>query len=332
MRPTPSDVHVDAALTDVSVAFLQAQSNFVFPRVFPRVQVSKQSDKYFVFDRGSFNRDEAQVRGPGTEAALADYSLTTAQYFADVLALKQRVPYQTVANADAAIDPEAAAAEVLMNKMLIKQERDFASTFMAPLVWGTDVTGDSSGSVGLGETTYWSDYTNSDPIQDVEEGIDTILGATGLKPNKLVLGREVYSQLRNHPDVIDRIKASGGVGPNSPAVIMLAAMAQIFDLDEVLVSNAVYNSATEGATESSSFIVGKNALLVHSPDAPGLMVPAAGYTFSWSQYTGVTNPMGVATSRYDRPELKSVEVEAEMAYDMKLVSADLGYFFSGIVA
>ena len=73
--PTNSAVHVDAALTNISVAFLQNANNFVAGRVFPNVAVSKQSDRYFVFDRGDFNRDEAEVRAPGTESAGGGYNL-----------------------------------------------------------------------------------------------------------------------------------------------------------------------------------------------------------------------------------------------------------------
>ena len=60
------------------------------------------------------------------------------------------------------------------------------------------------------------------------------------------------------------------------------------------------------------------------------MTPAAGYTFSWNGYLGAGD-MGVRMKRFYMDELSSWRVENEMAYDMKIISADLGCFFLSIV-
>ena len=41
--PTPRDVHVDAALTNISIAYKQSDDAFVAEKVFPVVPVGKQS-------------------------------------------------------------------------------------------------------------------------------------------------------------------------------------------------------------------------------------------------------------------------------------------------
>ena len=64
MQPTPSDVHVNAPLTQISIAFLQNASDFIATRVFPNIPVSKQSDRYYTYERGDFNRDEMAERAP----------------------------------------------------------------------------------------------------------------------------------------------------------------------------------------------------------------------------------------------------------------------------
>ena len=43
-QPTQTDVHVDAILTNISVAYMQSQSAYVANTIFPTVPVSKQSD------------------------------------------------------------------------------------------------------------------------------------------------------------------------------------------------------------------------------------------------------------------------------------------------
>ncbi|MFN9111239.1 MAG: hypothetical protein ACK5XN_14350, partial [Bacteroidota bacterium] len=75
MTPTPGDVHVNAPLTNISIAFLQNAANFVATRVFPNIPVQKQSDRYYVYERGDFNRDEMQLRAPATASAGGGYTL-----------------------------------------------------------------------------------------------------------------------------------------------------------------------------------------------------------------------------------------------------------------
>ena len=45
-KPTLSDVHVSKPLTTMSVAYLQDQTQFVAPQVFPALPVDNQSDLY----------------------------------------------------------------------------------------------------------------------------------------------------------------------------------------------------------------------------------------------------------------------------------------------
>lgn len=328
--PTNSAVHVDAALTNISVAFLQNANNFVAGRVFPNVPVSKQSDRYFVFDRGDFNRDEAEVRAPGTESAGGGYNLdNTPTYFANVWAVHKDVPDQVRANADPAVDVERAAAEWVMHKMLVKREKVWANNFFTSGKWGTDVDG-VTGTPGTGEVVKWSDTTSGDPIGDLRAAKTAILESTGFEANTLVIGQKVMDALVDHPDIVDRVKYSGGVGNGNPARVNEQTLAQLFGIERIMVSKAIQNTAAEGATAAHSFISGSNALLTYAAPAPSLMTPTGGYVFSWSGFMGQSNAFGVGTKRFYLDALESTRIEAQMSFDMKLVSPELGYFFNSI--
>lgn len=328
--PTNSAVHVDAALTNISVAFLQNANNFVAGRVFPNVPVSKQSDRYFVFDRGDFNRDEAEVRAPGTESAGGGYNLdNTPTYFANVWAVHKDVPDQVRANADPAVDVERAAAEWVMHKMLIRKEKAWVNSFFKTGVWTNEDTG-VTGTPGAGEVVKWSDTTSGDPIGDLRAAKTAILESTGFEANTLVIGQKVMDALTDHPDIVDRVKYSGGVGNGNPARVNEQTLAQLFGIERIMVSKAIQNTAAEGATAAHSFISGSNALLTYAAPAPSLMTPTAGYTFSWSGFMGQANAFGIATKRFYIDTLESTRVEAQMAFDHKVVSPDLGYFWGTI--
>lgn len=323
-QPTSSQVHVDAILTNISVAYLQRAENFIADKVFPVVPVDKQSDKYFVYSKNDWLRDEAKVRTDGTESVGSGYNITTDTYYADVYAIHKDIGDQTRANADAPINVDREAAEFVTHRLLTRREIQFVNDFMTTSKWGTDVTGVAA-SPTTGQTVQWSDYTNSDPIEDIEEGKAKILSTTGFEANTLVLGYDVFRQLKNHPDLVDRIKYT------SSQTITEDMLARMFDIERVLVSKSVKATNAEGATAAYSFTTGKTALLAHVAPSPGILTPSAGYTFSW---TGVSQGMGltIGTSSFRLESLRATRVEAELAFDNKVVAADLGYFWNTIVA
>ena len=153
------------------------------------------------------------------------------------------------------------------------------------------------------------------------------------RPNKFVLGRPVFDALCDHPDFIDRIKY--GQTPGRPAKVTLDAMAGLFEVDEVLVMDAIINNGVEGVTlnanESNAFIGNKAAMLVYTPSAPGIQTPGCGYSFSWTGYFGASQN-GTRMKSFYIPQINSTRVEIEAAYVHKLVSADLGAFFNTIIA
>lgn len=323
-QPNKSQVHIDKPLTNISVAYMQNADNFIAGKVFPTVPVEKQSDKYFTYDKADWFRDEAAVRAPGTESVGSGYGLSSATYSCDVIAFHKDVDDQTADNSDAPLNPLRDATEFVSKKLLLQQERKFVSDALADSVWGQDLTGVASGA-STNEFDQWDDYTNSDPIEDFENGKEIILGKTGYEANTLILGYEVYRQLRNHPDIVDRVKYT------SSENITAELLARMFEVDRVFVSKSVYNSAAEGATASYGFTAGKGALLCHVASAPSLLTPSAGYTFAWS---GVSGGLGesVGISNFRQDHLKSVRIEGEVAYDNKIVASDLGVWYTSAVA
>lgn len=317
-QPTSSDVHVDAILTNISVAYMQEAGVYIANRVFPSLPVEKSSDKYYKYDKGVWFRDEAQLRAPGTESAGSGYTLATDTYSTDVWAFHKDVDDQVRANADSPINPDRDATVFVTQRMLLRQELDWTSTYFTTGVWATDKTG------GV-DFTQWSNYTSSDPITDIENAKSTILTSTGLMPNTLVMGYDVFRQLRHHPDIVDRIKYTSSEVPAE------GILARLFGVDRILVSRAIKNTGAEGAADSFAQIAGKNAALYYVAPSPGLLTPTAGYQFVWR---GVSDGMGqnVGITRFRMPELRADRIEAQMAWDFKVVATDLGYFFSACVA
>lgn len=326
IQPGFGSVHVDGPLTNVSLAFTQSRDAFVADRVFQQVPVQKRSDVYFTYDRGYFNRDEMQLRAPGAESAGVTYEIGTDNYSADVWALHVNIADQIRAAADNPISLDREATELLTLKGLIRKEALWASNYFVTGVWTHELAG-VSGAPGANQFQQFNEDAST-PIEVVRERITTVHSSTGNRPNVGVMGREVFDALVDHPDIVGRLDRGQTTGA---AMVMRQNLAALFELEEILIMDAIQNTAVEGATNAHSFIGGKNMLLAYRPSSPGVMTPAAGYTFTWTGLEGA-NALGGRMSRMRMEHLKSDRLEIEMAFDQKLVSADLGAFLLDAVA
>lgn len=330
---TPSAVHVDAPLTNLTIAYLQDQNGFIADKVFPRVPVDKKTNKYYIYNRGDFNRvGQVQLRAPRTKAPVVGMSLSTDTYSAEVYSLATNFDFETLANEDAALNIRAAGAQMLTYQLLIDREVRWASKYLASSVWSTDWTG-VSGAPSTNQVRQWSDYTNSTPIQDVTNIMQTVqLKSGGFKPNVMVVGKQVRDKLINHPDILNRL--NGGATVTNTALVTNAKLAEIFGVEDFLVMETVKNTAAEGLTESNAFIGGKVAGFFYRPQAAGLMIPSAGYTFTWNENnaSGYGIDIRSYTGDFLRVEGIAELLEANLAYDQKVVAADLGGFITSVVA
>ena len=320
-QPTMAETHIDVALTNISIAYIQAQDTFIAAKVFPVIPVDKQTNKYFTFPKEAWFKDEAQKRTDGTETAGSGYTVSSDTYACDVWGFHKDVGAQLRANADAQINMDRGAVQFVTQRMLMRQERQWVTDYFNISIWGTTVTGGTN-------FTRWSDYVNSDPVEDIENAKEAILGVTGFMPNTIVMGYQVWRKLKNHPDIYDRLK--GVISAGGPRVVTKQQVAAIFEVDNLYVPQGIYASNNEGETAAYGFIQGKSVWIGYVNPNPGLEVPSAGYTFNW---TGISGGLGssIAIDSFDIREKKTTRFEAEMSWDNKVVATDLGYFMAQVV-
>lgn len=323
----PSDLHFNVPLTNIGINYVQSTAQFIAGKVFPHVSVQKQSDLYYIFDRGDANRDDFRLRAPATESAGITMQLSTSPYFARKWALHYDIADEVRANADNAFSLDQMATRGLLFKGLLSQEKQFAKKYLQPGVWGRDLTGVAA-SPGSTSRLQWND-ANSTPIDDLRNAATIMQGQTGYRPNKLILGQEVKDKLVRNPEIIDLIKYSSS--NDNPAIVNDSALAKLFDVEQVLTMGAIANNGAEGLPEANSFIGGKNALLCYSPNTPTMMEPSAGYTFDWTGYLG-NSPNGIRVKSFRMEKIEADRIEAEMFFDQKITAADLGVLLTGIVA
>ena len=324
-QPSIEQVHIDKPLTNISIAYIQDSTEYVADEMFPSVPVSKRSDKYFVYDKNDWLRDEAERRADATETTGSGYNLSDDEYFCEVWGFHKDTGAQTVANEDDVLDAFTDATEFVTSKLLLRRERLFMENFVTSTVWDTDRTGGAQGTNP--DFVHWDDPVNSEPIDYIAQQKRAIKGVTGKMPNTLLIGGEVWDYLRRHPDIIELVKYTQTAITLNPSLV-----AQALDIDKLVIAEAIYATNEEGAaTETYSEIVGDEGLLAYVNPRPRLRQPSAGYIFPWRGYGG-NNAYGVTVGRFFMDHLKATRIEGEMAFDMKVVGSDLGMYLSNILS
>ena len=320
-QPTSSQLHpVNVLLTEFGIRYRQEQTNYIFDKVFPFIPVSKRSNRYNIWTKGDWFRDEALPRTGGAESAGGGYTTSTDTYNCDVFAFHKDVDYQSRATADEVFDLDREAAEFVTDRLLLRQEIQWCNDFFGTSIWGTDTT----------VTNLWSDYTSSDPAADVDTGKQTILTNTGKEPNTLVLGYVTGKILKRHPD----IKAQFGLPLGSSQMVGEAQLAAFFGVERVLIAKTIVNSGREGESNSFAFNHGKHALLCYVAPNVGPATATAGVTFAWTGLEGAGYGSEIGINKIDlRPSGRKVDrIEGERAWDNKVTAADMGVFFGSCVA
>jgi len=304
--PTVTDVHQSAILTNVSVKY--TNDSYIADAVMPVVPVKKESDKYYTYTR-NWRLPKAH-RADGTEAEQVDWAIGTDTYTCEEYALKDIITDRQRNNADKPLNLDVDTTENLTEMIMLLREKRVADIVFATGTYGTQTS-------ALAGANQWDDYAGSDPIADVVTARSTIHAATGKLPNVLVLGYLVYLKLLQHPDILERIKYT------QKGIITADLLAQVFEVERVVVGMAAYDSSQEGASESIGYVWGKYAALLLVQQSPGLKKVSFGYQFQ---------SRGLQTSKWREEKNKGDFIEIGEIKDEKVVCASTGYLYSTVIS
>lgn len=302
--PEVENVHTDAILSNISVQYRNAA--YVGQLLMPVVPVKKKSDIYYKYDsKADRFRIPQTLRAPKTESKTVDWKVTTDGYVCDEYALNDLIDDIERDNADAPLNLEVDTVEFLTDIIELAQEKRYVD-----LLTGASMTH------GATITVKWEDYTNSAPIVDIETGKQDIHSRIFRSPNTLLLGKQVYDVLRNHPDILERIKYV------QKGVVTAELMASVFEVDRVIVGEAGYNTKKEGQTAIYGYLWGKYAILAYVEPRPGIKKFSLGYTFQSQAFQTRRARIELKHSDWFEPSVVCVE---------KLVSVDCGYLMTACV-
>ena len=312
---TYGEVHVNVPLSNISIAYIQDQSKFVAPQVFPQIPVTNQANSYYTYNIGQFSTDEVQERAPNTQTQGITLRPSTDSYNCRVYGLHIDIPDEIRMNSDSQVNLDRAVTIALTERAMLQKERHWITNFFGDGKWD-----------GFSEPEPSWESSTANPVKDMRDYSRMMLKATGYRPNMGIIAPELLDALLEHTNIIGRFDR--GQTPGGPARAGVDQLASLFNLDRVMPLEAIYNKDPDPDSDDMDFTVGafdEDMLLLYVPPSPGMMTPSAGYTFNWTRYTRA-NDRGIRVRKFRMEAQQADRVEILMSYDMKKTGNSLGLY------
>ena len=138
----------------------------------------------------------------------------------------------------------------------------------------------STEDFGLEDPIPQADIDNAapgkNPLGVLIAGMDACL----VRPNRVVLGQEVWSKLRQHPKIVKAVLGNAG----DSGIARASDLAQLLEVEQVLVGQSRLNTAKKGQAATLARVWGKHALLAHVNKLAATQGSLTfGFTAQWGQ-------------------------------------------------
>lgn len=308
-----SNTFVSPLLSNISIAY--RNEDYIAEKILPTVPVQKDTAQIATYGMDNL-RIESALRAQGAGANEVNHAVTIgSHYILQDRALKEFVSQEEMDNADKPITPKQDATENLTDRLSVIKEKE-----LADLMANTGVV---TQNVTLSGTDQWSDFTNSDPFDDIKTAMEQVRTGSGKMPNTFVMSYAVMMTLVVHPDIIARL-------PNVTVVtsgqVIQALQLAFPGIKNILIGSAQYNSGVEGGTAALADIWGKHFWVMYIEGRPSTKMRSFGFTY---QKNGQNRQVEVLPYDFDR---KGQFVRVNDKYDQKLVDNKCAYLIKNCIA
>jgi hypothetical protein len=305
-----------------AIALAYSNRLYIADLVLPRVPVGSREFKWLEFNRDEmFTVPETMVGRKGVPNEV-QFGGTEKPGFVKDYGIDNLVPNDDINAAPPGYDPVGRAVESGSELLALDREKRTAD-----LVF-TSTNYPSANRATLSGTSQWSDYSNSDPYSAIMAARDSML----MPFNTGVISRLGWSKLRVHPKITAALApSSNGNSSTSNALgapASLQAVADLLELDQILVGESWINTAKPGQTASLARVWGKHMALLHLNPIASIRGNAISFGFTAEYGSRVSGSI---------PEPKvglrgAQRVRVGESVNELIVASDVGYFFQNIIA
>ncbi len=297
---------VDPVLTQIARGYTNAA--LVAENLFPTVgNLAKEAGKYPQFGKEAFKVYTTERALRAASNRINPEGVIVLDFVMDEHDIEYPIDYRE--DQEAAFPLQAHATNTVTRVIQLRREK------MAADLAQNTANYAAANKIALSGTTCFTDQTNSNPIGVIEDGKEAIRAATAQYPNTMLIGASAFKTLKNHPQLLDRIKYS------MKGIITTDLMKEVFEINNIVVGRAVYSSDAGVFSD----IWADNVILAYVPVAQPNMErdmyePSYGYTFRKQNEPSV--------DRYVESGGKLEVVRATDIFTVAMPGAEAGYLIS----
>lgn len=201
------------------------------------------------------------------------------------------------------MDHEIEVANMLFNPS------NFPSPFTAPL------------------SNKWSNAATATPRADMKTAIYAMRMASGIVPNVLIVNEIVFQSLLMTQEFSDYVKYTNAVMLDTRDA-QLQLLARYLNIGQVIVADALYDSADKGQPKSLMNIWGPDYALLARISGGGqdLRTPCLGRTFLWT----ASSPQELVTEVYREEQKRSFIYRVRTHHGPSFVFQGAGYLLTNV--
>lgn len=304
---------IDKLLTNVSSAYIP--EGFISESIFPVVESMQKTGKLAKYGTDHLRVEQTIIGGGGEYGRIKTQVRSNTSYSIEGHGLEGLVTEDDYSNVEKPYDAESDETLGITTTIMVGKEKGLADTLSDTAVLTQNTT--------LSGTSQWSDYGNSDPIDDFIVARKAVKDGCGFAPDLAIMGWDVFQQLKYHPGILDAL----GYKQNRKGGLTGQELADVLDVKRILVGVAAYESAKRGQTSSLASIWGKHLIMAKLPAKAMKYQTSLGYcfklkgrkarrVFKWN----VNNP----------PNSKAILVDDH--YDFAITNVNAGYLIKNAVA
>lgn len=236
MPSKPSDVHVNAPLTNFALQFRNRA--FVAEQIFTVVPVVKESDLYYTFQREEL-RDVDTLRAAGALAKEVEWVPSTAVYTAEEYALRHLLADRIVNNADVPVRPRLNTVAKIMKWIMLGQEKRVQQ-----------IAQNSANAVATVAASPKWDGTSPTIEKDIDTAKDSVRNNAGVEPNTILLAENVKDVVKRDSTIRDLIRYVINLGDGNRDLLMNGELPPVMWNLAIIIAGATEDTSKIGASSS----------------------------------------------------------------------------------
>lgn len=263
---TQENAIVDKLLTNVSQAIVP--QGLIANQILTKVSVDQTTGKIGKYGNGHLRiQANTKITGKARYPMIELVTRSSDTYDVEENGLSDIVTKKDYLNVEDPFNAESDVVTALTTAMQLGREKA-----LADVLTNTSIITQNTTLSGNAQYNNLS-HADSVPLEDARTAHGTIRDAIGMKANTLIVPGKVYDNLTFHVGVLDKL----GYKDNRAGQLTQQELARAFEVDRVLVAEAVYNSAKEGQADSIAPVWGKDMIFAYINPTAGKYMKTLGF-------------------------------------------------------